>query len=49
MARQDNHELASERFMKNKPPVFKGETDPLLAEEWIQSLEGIYDYICNAP
>ena len=45
VARQENHELVSERFRKNKPPAFKGETDPLLAEEWIQSLEGIFDYI----
>lgn len=45
VARQENHEPASERFRKNKPPVFKGETDPLLAEEWIRSLEGIFDYI----
>ncbi|PON74929.1 hypothetical protein PanWU01x14_046460 [Parasponia andersonii] len=45
VARQENHEPAFERFRKNKPPVFKGETDPLLAEEWIRSLEGIFDYI----
>ena len=31
VARQENHELASERFRKNKSPAFKGETDPLLA------------------
>ena len=33
VARQENYKPASERFRKNKPPVFKGETDPLLAEE----------------
>ncbi|PON67567.1 hypothetical protein PanWU01x14_102040, partial [Parasponia andersonii] len=32
-------------FRKNKSPVFKGETDPLLGEEWIRSIEGIFDYI----
>ena len=47
VARQENHEPASERFRKNKPPVFKGETDPLLAEEWIRSSEGIFDYVPN--
>ncbi|PON33013.1 hypothetical protein PanWU01x14_356200 [Parasponia andersonii] len=45
VVRQENHEPASVRFRKNKPPVFKSEIDPLLAEEWIQSLEGIFDYI----
>ena len=45
VARQENYEPASERFRKNKPPSFNGETGLLLAEEWIQNLEGIFDYI----
>ena len=45
MVRQENYEPACERFRKNKPPAFRGETDPLLAEEWIRSIEGIFDYI----
>ena len=44
-ARQENYEPACERFRKNKPLAFMGETDPLLAEEWIRSIEGIFDYI----
>ena len=45
VARQETYEPACERFRKNKPPAFKGDTDPLLAEEWIRSIEGIFDYI----
>ena len=45
VVRQENYEPACERFRKNKPPAFKGDTDPLLAEEWIRSIEGIFSYI----
>ncbi|PON70114.1 hypothetical protein PanWU01x14_082890 [Parasponia andersonii] len=45
IVRQENYEPACERPKKNKPPPFKGETDPLLAEEWDRSIEGIFDYI----
>lgn len=48
VVRQENHELVCERLSKNKPSSFKGETDPLLAVEWIWSLDAIFYYI-NAP
>ena len=39
-----DRELASERFQKNKPPTFRGEADPRIAEEWIRDIEGIFEY-----
>lgn len=35
----------SERFRKQNPPVFNGEADPYLAEEWMSMLEKIFDFI----
>ncbi|KAL5561945.1 hypothetical protein UlMin_031692 [Ulmus minor] len=34
-----------ERFRKQGPPSFEGTTDPLVAEEWIRSIERILDFM----
>ncbi|XP_012836320.1 PREDICTED: uncharacterized protein LOC105956953 [Erythranthe guttata] len=34
-----------ERFLKMNPFEFHGGTDPTIAEEWVKSLEVIYDYM----
>ena len=34
-----------EKFMKLHPKEFNGETDPMVAEEWIKSLECIFNYM----
>lgn len=43
------HDLPSchvyDRFRSMNPPVFEGETNPVLAEEWIKSLESIFSYL----
>ena len=36
---------ASERFMKRKPQVFEGSVDPVMAEEWINMIEKIFEFI----
>ncbi|XP_047326921.1 uncharacterized protein LOC124930637 [Impatiens glandulifera] len=33
------------QFMSFKPAEFKGSTDPMVAEEWIQSLETIFEFM----
>ena len=44
MPQRYDRELASERFRKNKPPTFRGEVDPRIAEEWIRDIEGIFEH-----
>ena len=34
-----------ERFRKQGPPVFEGNTDPLVAEEWMRSMETIFEFM----
>ncbi|XP_024020868.1 uncharacterized protein LOC112091431 [Morus notabilis] len=43
--RQDNLEPLYERFRKQRPNDFHGGPDPLIAEEWINSIESIFDYM----
>ncbi|XP_075499977.1 uncharacterized protein LOC142538546 [Primulina tabacum] len=38
-------EVAYDRFRRMNPPYFIGGPDPLLALEWIKSLEAIFDYL----
>ncbi|KZV53561.1 hypothetical protein F511_40886 [Dorcoceras hygrometricum] len=40
-----HEEDVAERFRKQGPKEFIGTTDPLVAEEWIRSLETIYAYM----
>ncbi|XP_047309942.1 uncharacterized protein LOC124913404 [Impatiens glandulifera] len=35
----------NKQFMDFKPAEFKGSTDPIVAEEWIQSLETIFEFM----
>ncbi|MCI48888.1 hypothetical protein A2U01_0070131, partial [Trifolium medium] len=35
-------ELGFERFMNNKPPIFKGGYDPDGAQRWIEGIERIF-------
>ena len=37
--------LASERFMKRKPPVFEGTVDPVVAKEWVSMIEKIFVFL----
>ncbi|XP_073121448.1 uncharacterized protein [Henckelia pumila] len=41
--RKSHEEDVAERFKKQGPKEFSGTTDPLVAEEWIRSLETIFD------
>ncbi|XP_073120567.1 uncharacterized protein [Henckelia pumila] len=43
--RKSHEEDVAERFKKQEPKEFKGTTDPLVAEEWIRSLETIFAYM----
>ena len=43
--RREENEPLYERFRRQKPTEFKGTPDPLVAEEWIKSLEVIFDYM----
>ncbi|XP_073139115.1 uncharacterized protein [Henckelia pumila] len=43
--RKSHEEDVAKRFKKQEPKEFKGTTDPLVAEEWIRSLETIFAYM----
>ena len=34
-----------DHFMRQLPPVFKGSSDPIKAEEWLASLDKIFDVL----
>ncbi|KZT75934.1 hypothetical protein F511_47041 [Dorcoceras hygrometricum] len=40
---KSREEDVAERFRKQRPKVFAGTIDPLVAKEWIRSMETIYD------
>ncbi|KAL5549265.1 hypothetical protein UlMin_004496 [Ulmus minor] len=40
-----NIEPLYERFRKQHPPVFEGSSDPLVAEEWLRSIEDIFNFM----
>lgn len=40
--------LSSERFRKNDPLIFEGDTNSLMANEWIKNIEEIFEYT-NIP
>ncbi|MCI41305.1 putative Ty3/Gypsy polyprotein/retrotransposon, partial [Trifolium medium] len=40
--RSGEDELILERFMNNKPPIFKGGYDPNGAQSWIEDIERIF-------
>ena len=40
-----NIEPLYERFRKQHPPIFEGSFDPLVAEEWLRSIEDIFDFM----
>ncbi|KZV25085.1 hypothetical protein F511_33465 [Dorcoceras hygrometricum] len=42
---KSHEEDIAERFRKQGPKEFSGTTDPLVAEEWIRSMENIYDFM----
>ncbi|XP_012849433.1 PREDICTED: uncharacterized protein LOC105969229 [Erythranthe guttata] len=42
---QPNPQSLYERFLRMKPSEFHGDPDPVVAEEWIKSLEVIFDYM----
>ena len=42
-ANNNNSYRALKQFQKMKPPVFKGEVDPLQAEAWLLQIEKILD------
>ncbi|KZU86119.1 hypothetical protein F511_45976 [Dorcoceras hygrometricum] len=42
---KSHEEDVAERFRKQGPKEFACTTDPLVAEEWIRSMETIYDYM----
>ena len=42
---EPRYEAVYERFRKQQPPNFDGGSDPIEAEEWLQSLESILEYM----
>ncbi|XP_073279511.1 uncharacterized protein [Primulina huaijiensis] len=42
---ESSEDGAYDRFRRMNPPEFIGGTDPLIALEWIKSLEAIFDYL----
>ncbi|KAL5554138.1 hypothetical protein UlMin_041539 [Ulmus minor] len=40
-----NIEPLYERFRKQHPPVFEGSFDPLITEEWLRSIEDIFNFM----
>ncbi|KAL5554728.1 hypothetical protein UlMin_042129 [Ulmus minor] len=40
-----NIEPLYERFRKQHPPIFEGSSDPLVAEEWLRSIEDIFNFM----
>ncbi|KAL5549395.1 hypothetical protein UlMin_004626 [Ulmus minor] len=40
-----NIEPLYERFRKQHPPVFEGSSNPLIAEEWLRSIEDIFNFM----
>ncbi|KAL5563369.1 hypothetical protein UlMin_033116 [Ulmus minor] len=40
-----NIEPLYERFCKQHPPIFEGSSDPLVAEEWLYSIEDIFNFM----
>jgi len=48
MATVSNPRRALEQLQKLNPPAFKGEADPIQAEEWLHQIEEILDVMkCN--
>ncbi|XP_073136819.1 uncharacterized protein [Henckelia pumila] len=46
----NNHPVANQnpiykRFLELGPPEFKGETDPLIAEQWFQAMETAFEFM----
>src|SRR5262249_21384579 len=46
---QRQMDLSSERFRMNNPPFFSGARDPARVEEWIRTMEGIFEYADIPP
>src|SRR5262249_32573452 len=42
---QRRMDLSSERFRINNPPLFGGTRDPIRAEQWIHTIERIFEYV----
>ena len=40
-----NREPLFERFRKQHPPTFEGSTDPLVAEQWMDLIASILDFM----
>ncbi|KAL5579861.1 hypothetical protein UlMin_012303 [Ulmus minor] len=40
-----NIEPLYERFRKQHPPIFEGSSDPLVAEEWLRSIEDTFNFM----
>ncbi|XP_075478857.1 uncharacterized protein LOC142519714 [Primulina tabacum] len=45
MRPEPSSEGAYERFRKMKPPEFDGSSDPIVALEWVKTVEAIYGYL----
>ena len=43
--RPDNPQVVYEKFRKMEPSDFYGSSDPIVAEEWVKSLDIIFDYM----
>src|SRR5262249_13745846 len=46
---QRQMDLSSERFRMNNPPFFSGARDPAKVEEWVRTIEGIFEYVDIPP
>ena len=40
-----DRELLFERFRKQHPPTFEGSTDPLVAEQWMDVITSMFDFM----
>lgn len=43
--REDRREPLHERFRKQRPPTFEGGTDPLKAEQWLDIVSFVLDFM----
>ena len=42
--RAENNDYVSERFQKLRPPIFEGDADPKVSENWIQIIKRMFSY-----
>ena len=46
--RAEINDFVSERFHKLRPPIFESDADPKVSENWIRTIERIFNYEKNS-